>query len=219
MDTTLTTRFAPALRRWALPLVGGSLASLVLLPPATPLFVGLTLFVVWFFRDPEREPPEEGVLAPADGHVSVIRTDGDRVRVGVFMSPLDVHVTRAPTRGTVERLDHRPGAHRPAFSKESERNERVEFRIDDVDGALIAGWFARRISPYVSAGQTVDRGERIGHIAFGSRADVVLPERFDRDDVRVETGAAVRAGETVLAYTDEDRASGTEEVPNHTDED
>jgi phosphatidylserine decarboxylase len=238
MDTTLTTAFAPGLRRWALPLLAGAAVALVVLPPAVPLLLGLVVFVVWFFRDPERDPPESGVLAPADGHVSVIREDGDRVRVGVFMSPFDVHVTRAPVEGTVARVDHRSGGYKPAFSKDSERNERVEFGIDwenndstarvedddstarvedddstarvedeettRVDGALIAGWFARRITPYIRSGETVRRGQRIGHIAFGSRADVVLPPEYDRGDVRVTRGEEVRAGETVLAERDEE---------------
>ncbi len=208
MDTTLTTQFAPGLRRWALPLLVGSLLALVVLPPAAPGLVAAAAFVVWFFRDPDREPdhgtPPTGVLAPADGHVSVIREDGDRVRVGVFMSPFDVHVTRAPVGGRVDRLDHRPGGHWPAFSKASDRNERLEYRIDETDGALIAGWFARRITPYRSQGETVARGERTGHIAFGSRADVVLSPAFDREDVCVDLGDPVRAGETVLADRSDD---------------
>lgn len=203
MDTTLTTAFAPGLRRWALPLAVGSVLALFLLPPVTPILFGLTAFVVWFFRDPERTAPESGVVAPADGHVSVIREDGDRIRVGVFMSPFDVHVTRAPVGGTVERVDHRSGGNKPAFSKDSDRNERVEFGIDGVDGALIAGWFARRITPYIDGEETVARGQRIGHIAFGSRADVVLPAEYDRSDVRVARGEEVRAGETVIAATDD----------------
>ncbi len=165
-------------------------------------------------------------MSPADGHVSVVREDGDRVRVGVFMSPFDVHVCRAPADGAVTRLDHRGAAHKPAFAKESERNERFEYTLDAgdgdgdaegegdgaaagadgraerVDGALIAGWFARRITPYVSPGDTVTRGDRIGYIAFGSRADVVLPAGYTVDDVRVRRGEAVRAGESVLARRD-----------------
>ncbi|WP_225917837.1 protein sorting system archaetidylserine decarboxylase [Halobaculum sp. C46] len=195
---------------------------LFLVPPLGLLLLGVGAFSAYFYRDPEREPAGEGVLAPADGHVSVIREDGDRVRVGVFMSPFDVHVCRAPAGGAVARLDHRGAAHRPAFVKESERNERFEYTLregggdaDDgagggaeaepdgdagrVDGALIAGWFARRITPYVSPGDAVTRGERIGYIAFGSRADVVLPVGYTAEDVRVSRGEAVRAGESVVA--------------------
>jgi phosphatidylserine decarboxylase len=77
--------------------------------------------------------------------------------VGVFMNVTDVHVIRAPRSGTVEYRNHRPGAHRPAFSKESERNERVELRFDDYEVSMIAGWFARRIHPYVGVGDSVER--------------------------------------------------------------
>jgi len=198
MDTSFTTRLAPGVRRWALPLLAVGSVSVPLAPPVAVVTLVLAGFVVWFFRDPERTTPEAAVVAPADGHVSVLRTDGDRVRVGIFMSPLDVHVTRAPTGGRVERLDHRDGGHRPAFSKESERNERLEYRIDGVDGALIAGWFARRITPYVEHGDRLARGERTGHIAFGSRADLVLPPEYDLEDVTVTVGDAVRAGETAV---------------------
>jgi phosphatidylserine decarboxylase len=101
--------------------------------------------------------------------------------------------------GTVGTATHRPGAHRPAFTKESERNERVDVTLDTHDVSMIAGWFARRIYPYLAAGDAVTRGDRIGHIAFGSRADVLLPAAYDRDDLLVATGDAVRAGETVVA--------------------
>ena len=206
MDTTLTPRLAAGVRRWAVPPLVAAGLAVFLLPPAAPVLAALAGFVVWFFRDPERSPPADGILAPADGHVSVVRTDDDRVRVGIFMSPLDVHVTRAPTDGVVERLDHRDGGHWPAFTKESERNERLEYRVDGVDGALIAGWFARRITPYLSSDDRLARGQRIGHIAFGSRVDVVLPPTYDPDDIVVSVGDAVRAGETVVATRDETTA-------------
>jgi phosphatidylserine decarboxylase len=187
--------------------------ALFLFPPAAPVLLAVAGFVVWFFRDPTRSPPADGVLAPADGHVSVVRTDDGRVRVGIFMSPFDVHVTRAPTDGAVERVDHRDGGHWPAFTKESERNERLEYRVGGVDGALIAGWFARRITPYLSlsSDDRLARGQRIGHIAFGSRADLVLPPAYDRDDVAVSVGDPVRAGETVVAELDETDTGTTDE--------
>jgi len=211
MDTTPTTRLAAGVRRWAVPPLVGAALALFLFPPAAPVLLAVAGFVVWFFRDPARSPPADGVLAPADGHVSVVRTDDGRVRVGIFMSPFDVHVTRAPTDGAVERVDHRDGGHWPAFTKESERNERLEYRVGGVDGALIAGWFARRITPYLSSDDRLARGQRIGHIAFGSRADLVLPPAYDRDDVAVSVGDPVRAGETVVAELDETDAGPTDE--------
>ena len=192
-------RFAPGAWRYVLPPLLLGLPVLYIATPVGLALVGMSAFAAWFFRDPERTPAGEGVLSPADGRVSVIREEGDRVRVGVFMSPFDVHVNRAPVDGEVARLHHRGAAHKPAFSKDSDRNERVEFTVGDADGALIAGWFARRITPYVSRGDEVGRGERIGHIAFGSRADVVLPPEYELTDVRVGKGEKVRAGESILA--------------------
>ncbi|MCG1004386.1 MULTISPECIES: protein sorting system archaetidylserine decarboxylase [Halobacterium] len=168
--------------------------------------LALSAFVVWFHRDPERTPEGQGVLTPADGKVSVIReTDDGRVRVGVFMNVHDVHVNRAPLAGTVEAVDHREGGHRPAFDKESEHNERVRVTCDDYEVVLIAGAFARRIHPYVEPGDDLARGDRISHISFGSRADVILPLEYDRDDLRVENGERVSAGETVVARRSPDR--------------
>jgi len=190
---------APGARRFALPPLFAAIPLAVLAPPLGALALALGGFVVWFFRDPERTPPPNGVVAPADGRVSVVREEDGRLRVGVFMNVTDVHVLRAPMDGTVETATHRPGAHRPAFTKDSDRNERVDVAFDTHDVSMIAGWFARRIYPYLTASDTVTRGDRIGHIAFGSRADVLLPAAYDRDDLLVATGDAVRAGETVVA--------------------
>jgi phosphatidylserine decarboxylase len=190
---------APGARRRALGALLVALPVTPLSPPAGAALVAFALGTLWFLRDPERTPAGDGVLAPADGRVSVVREERERVRVGVFMNVTDVHVNRAPVDGTVESVEHRPGAHRPAFSKESERNERVDVDCGDYDLSLIAGAFARRIHPYVEAGDELRRGERVGHITFGSRADVLLPPAYDPDDLRVTEGDRVRAGETVLA--------------------
>jgi phosphatidylserine decarboxylase len=115
------------------------------------------------------------------------------------MNVTDVHVNRAPLADRVTEVTHVPGAHRPAFSKDSDRNERVVVTCEEVTVVLVAGWFARRITPYVEPGDSIDRGERIGHISFGSRVDVVLPPDVDRSALAVEEGDAVRAGETVVA--------------------
>lgn len=192
-------RFAPGTWRLVAPPVVGAAIAIVFSTLASAVLLAMALFVLWFHRDPDRSPPGTGIVAPADGRVSVLDRADDRVRVGVFMNVTDVHVNRAPLPGTVRDVDHLPGAHRPAFTKDSERNERVHFAFDDYRVTLIAGSFARRIHPHVEGGQTVERGERIGHVSFGSRADVLLPERVSMDDVRVETGDTVRAGETVIA--------------------
>ena len=157
------------------------------------------LGALWFHRDPERSPPPSGIVAPADGRVSVVREEGDRVRVAVFMNVTDVHVNRAPAPGTVESVTHTPGKHLPAFTKESDRNERVDIVCSEYELSLIAGAVARRIHPYIEAGTTLERGEKVGHISFGSRADVLLSSAYDIEDVRVSKGQRVRAGETVIA--------------------
>jgi phosphatidylserine decarboxylase len=190
---------APGGWRRALPPLLLALPALLVSPPLALALVAVGYFVVAFYRDPDREPPSSGVVSPADGRVSVVREEGDRIRVGVFMNVTDVHVNRAPLPGTVREVSHRPGAHRPAFSKESERNERVDVAFDDFEVSLIAGAFARRIFPYVEAGDELARGQRIGHISFGSRADVLLPPEYRRADLRVAGGDRVRAGETILA--------------------
>ena len=159
----------------------------------------LPLLVAVFFRDPEREPDGPGVVSPADGKVTVVREEDGRLRVGVFMNLHDVHVNRLPVGGTVSSVVHHDGAHRPAFSKDSDRNERTETRLDGFEVVQIAGAFARRVTTYPEKGDTVERGERLGVIAFGSRADVVFPPSYTRDDLRVEEGDRVRAGETVIA--------------------
>jgi phosphatidylserine decarboxylase len=168
-------------------------------PTAFSVAVALPILVAVFFRDPDREPDGSGVVSPADGKVSVVREEDGRLRVGVFMNLHDVHVNRAPVGGTVSSTVHHDGAHRPAFSKDSDRNERLETTIGGFGVVQIAGAFARRITTYVEEEEAVGRGERLGVIAFGSRADVVFPASYTRDDLRVEEGDRVRAGETVLA--------------------
>ncbi|MEF8801793.1 MAG: protein sorting system archaetidylserine decarboxylase [Halolamina sp.] len=194
---------APGAWRYGLPLI---VLGVLLTPFTGPVgiaLVALGVGALLFHRDPERTPPEAGVVAPADGAVSVIREEEGRIRVGVFMNVTDVHVNRAPMGGTVESVDHRSGANKPAFSKESERNERVDIAFEDHEVSLIAGWFARRIHPYVEVGDGLERGERIGHVSFGSRADILLPEGVRHADMRVKEGDDVRAGETVIAVWDD----------------
>ena len=198
-------RFAPGVWWYALPPALLAFPAFVVSPSLGVAMIGLAVGTVFFFRDPERTPPLDGVVSPADGRVTILRKEGDRIRVGLFMNVTDVHVNRAPDGGTVESVDHESGAHLPAFSKESERNEKVHVAISgerDYTVTLIAGAFARRITLYVEPGDELERGQRIGHIAFGSRADVLLPPEFDREDLRIEPGEKARAGETVIARKD-----------------
>ena len=195
---------APGALRYGLPPL---VAGFFLTPFSGPIGLGLVALgigAVLFHRDPEREPPDSGFVAPADGSVSVIREEEGRIRVGVFMNVTDVHVNRAPASGTVESVTHRDGANKPAFSKDSDRNERVDVECGEYEVSLIAGWFARRIHPYVEEGEELARGDKLGHISFGSRADVLLPERVEFADLRVKESEDVTAGETVVAVDTEE---------------
>ncbi|MFD1588673.1 protein sorting system archaetidylserine decarboxylase [Halorientalis brevis] len=194
----MCARVAQGTSRYAAPLTLLGFVS-VLFSPLSGLFVALAgIVVLAFHRDPDRVVPDTGIVAPADGRVSVIREEDDRLRVGIFMNLTDVHVNRAPLGGTVESVTHSPGAHWPAFIKESDRNEKVHVEFEDYTVVQIAGAVARRIYPYVEAGQTVERGDRIGHISFSSRVDVVFPEDVTREDLLVGKGESVTAGETRL---------------------
>ena len=167
-------------------------------------FAPLPLAVALFFRDPERVPPEEeGVVSPADGRVQRVDVDDGRSTLVVFMRLRDVHVNRSPVDAEVVEVEHVAGGHLPAFSKSSSRNERVETTLEAEDGVYevvqIAGALARRITTYVDEGDVLDRGERLGQIAFSSRVDLTLPERYTLDDLEVDEGDVVRAGETLVA--------------------
>lgn len=172
--------------RWAVPAVSA---------------LALSTAMVSFFRDPERTPGPEGrLLAPADGVVQGVEAWPDgRTRIATFMSPLNVHVNRAPTAGSVTSVEHLPGGYLPAFDKDSDRNERVVWHFDtelgDLEMVQIAGAVARRIVPYIREGGKVERGERIGLIRFGSRVDVYLPAGTQPG---VEVGQRLTAGESTL---------------------
>ncbi|QMU78542.1 phosphatidylserine decarboxylase [Streptacidiphilus sp. PB12-B1b] len=164
--------------------------------PASALGAGM----LWFFRDPERAIGEGRVISPADGVVQSIDAWPDgRTRVAVFMSPLNVHVNRAPLAGTVTSVEHVPGGFVPAFNKDSDRNERVVWHFDtelgDLEVVQIAGAVARRIIPYVPAGTKVEQGERVGLIRFGSRVDTYLPQGVEPG---VVVGQRTTAGVTRL---------------------
>ncbi|CCB77543.1 MULTISPECIES: phosphatidylserine decarboxylase [Streptomycetaceae] len=199
-------RLARGASPWLLPTVAAAAVSLsrarrsgrwaAAAVPTTALAASM----LWFFRDPEREIAHGRVLSPADGVVqSIMPWKDGRTRVAIFMSPLNVHVNRAPLAGTVTSVEHLPGGFVPAFNKESEHNERVVWHFDtelgDIEVVQIAGAVARRIVPYIASGTKIAQGERIGLIRFGSRVDVYLPEGIE---AAVEVGQATQAGVTRL---------------------
>jgi phosphatidylserine decarboxylase len=205
------------INREGFPFVGGfALASLILFWIWSPLgWIGtvLTLWCVYFFRDPGRVTPvREGlVVAPADGRVSKIihamppkELDfGERPlpRVSIFMSVFDCHVNRSPVAGRIERIAYKAGTFINAdLDKASEDNERNSFLIATSGARIavtqIAGLIARRIVLFKREGASVAAGERIGMIRFGSRVDVYLPEGTRP---LVAEGQTATAGETVIA--------------------
>ncbi|MGP3967474.1 phosphatidylserine decarboxylase [Streptomyces sp. 6N223] len=199
-------RLARGASPWLLPTVAAAAVSLARsrrsgrwAAAAVPT-TALAAAMLWFFRDPEREIGTGRVISPADGVVQSITPWQDgRTRVAIFMSPLNVHVNRAPVAGTVTSVEHIPGGFVPAFDKESENNERVVWRLacelGELEMVQIAGAVARRIVPYVPEGTKVEQGERVGLIRFGSRVDVYLPQGIEP---AVEVGARTTAGVTRL---------------------
>jgi phosphatidylserine decarboxylase len=170
-------------------------------------FLVLGLFVLYFFRDPEREIPRdpEAVVSPADGRVTVVRQeelDGKPgQRISIFLSVFDVHVNRAPVSGTIAALDYRRGSfHGALFERASAENEQNVIRIVTPRGDMvfkqIAGLIARRILFWKAQGDAVAIGDRVGMIRFGSRVDVWLPPAAH---ISVRPGDTVRGGASVLA--------------------
>jgi phosphatidylserine decarboxylase len=207
-----------------------SLVSLVLYFVYAPLgWVGLvlTLWCIYFFRNPDRVTPErEGLLiSPADGIVQMIAEVAPPkeldmgtepvVRVSVFMNVFDCHVNRIPCDGRIGRLVYIPGQFLNAsFDKASEENERQMIRIDLDSGAFvgavqIAGLVARRIICYLEDDQTVLAGERFGLIRFGSRVDVYLPPSAVS---QVVIGQKCISGETIIADLKSDEPARSGEV-------
>ncbi|MBF0184742.1 MAG: phosphatidylserine decarboxylase family protein [Magnetococcales bacterium] len=172
----------------------------------------LTGWCIWFFRDPERHPPQgDGVvIAPADGRVIVIEEvaaaplSGQPARkCSIFMNVFNVHVNRCPIDGTVSKLAYHPGRFlNAAVDKASVENERMEILLTSPSGVLlpfvqVAGLIARRIICRLQPGQEVVQGGRFGLIRFGSRVDLYLPL-----SARIVVGLNehTRAGETILAH-------------------
>jgi phosphatidylserine decarboxylase len=170
----------------------------------------LTLFVMWFFRNPERTAPENPfqLISPADGKVIRIEevssggdTDRSFLKISIFMNVFNVHVNRIPCSGQVASIRYSPGKFLSAnLDKASALNEKNTVLIRRDDGReiiviQIAGLIARRIVCWVKEGTNVKKGERFGLIRFGSRVEVLLPLG---STPLVKTGDKVRAGETPI---------------------
>ncbi|MEO5951870.1 MAG: phosphatidylserine decarboxylase [Chloroflexia bacterium] len=166
-------------------------------------FYLLAVFCLWFFRDPDRVVPDGPVaVSPADGKVVSISKDPDgRTRLGIFLNVFDVHVNRSPIAGKITRRTYKTGKFLVASNnKAGSENEQNTFVVEGEGTTLefsqIAGLIARRIVWYKDTGDTVERGERVGLIKFGSRVDVL----FNADwKLNVTLGDRVSAGSSIIA--------------------
>jgi phosphatidylserine decarboxylase len=179
--------------------------------------LALTLWSIYFFRDPLRGVPQEDglLIAPADGLVQMVTAavppaelglgTAPLTRVSIFLSVFDVHINRSPCAATVDVVAYRPGKFLNANAdKASDDNERMAIALRRADGRVvgcvqIAGWVARRIVCTIKPGQAVAAGERFGHIRFGSRTDLYLPSGAR---LLVAAGQRMIGGETVMAELD-----------------
>jgi phosphatidylserine decarboxylase len=209
--------------RWAVIFAAITIVLFMIWNPLGRIGVVLTLWCLYFFRDPDRvTPTREGlVISPADGVINLITEasppeelglgDMTRTRVSIFMNVFNCHVNRSPITGKVKRVAYRPGLFLNAdLDKASDANERNSMVIERADGqdivvVQIAGLVARRIVCDVKEGHDLAAGERFGIIRFGSRLDVYLPQGAVP---LVAVGQTAIAGETVLADT-------TLAVPHH----
>lgn len=188
---------------YALGLIAGGLAVTFLTSWfwALPFYV-LAAFCLYFFRDPEREIPQGPVaVSPADGKVVAVRTEHGFTRLSIFLNIFDVHVNRAPIGGDITEVRYQPGkfmvASRELASSQNEQNTIVvRDQVSTVVFKQIAGLIARRIVCYKKPGDSVQTGERIGLIKFGSRVDVHFGPEWE---LAVKPGERVRAGSSILA--------------------
>ena len=167
----------------------------------------LAIFFLWFFRDPERTVPTGSglIVSPADGLVTeavpIATFEGPRQRISIFLSVFDVHVNRSPIAGVITAVRYKKGkylnAMNPACAERNEQNS-VTVRGEGMEITFkqIAGLLARRIVFNPREGDSLERGQRVGMIKFGSRTDIILPAEAE---LRVKTGQRVKGGLSVLA--------------------
>lgn len=187
-----------------------TVVSVIWLPPLTLLWVALIGFTMYFFRDPERESPNDPdiAVAPADGHVvaieEVIENDAlfrPMICVSIFLSVVDVHVNRSPIAGRITYSEGRKGKYLDARNPESARKNaqrlwviegpRVTVAVRQITGAI-----ARRIVPWSKVGDELVQGEKFGMIRFGSRTEIYVPVD---SKILVRVGESVRAGVSPIA--------------------
>jgi len=189
--------------RFLIPLlISAGLAFLFGLNLAGLLVLLMAVFVAFFFRNPRREIPADPdiIVSPADGKVVKVERVGKVTRLSIFLSIFNVHVNRSPIAGRIESIEYRKGKFKAAFTDAaSVENERNTLMITDGRIKLvvtqIAGIAARRIVCWKKVGETVEKGQLIGLIRFGSRVDVLFPAGAE---VTVKVGAKVRGGSSPI---------------------
>ncbi len=173
--------------------------------------IGLSLFILYFFRDPERQIPPDplAVVSPADGTVYRIdhdykdeTTGEEKLRISIFLSIFNVHINRFPVSGKIEKKELRTGKFMNAMNHlASEENTQVILTISTEHGIVvvkqIVGLIARRIVSNAEEGGTAVKGERYGLMRFGSRMDVILPKTAK---AAVKLKDKVEGGSSVVAY-------------------
>ena len=175
-------------------------------------FLFLSLFTLWFFRDPERhfDSKDNQLLSAADGKICFIGEENPpsetqfkekMKKVSIFMNVFNVHVNRSPVNGNIKKIIYKNGKFfNASLDKASEHNERnsfiIETNTDKIVVVQIAGLIARRILSFISEGNKIDKGDRIGLIRFGSRVDIYFPPTYD---IKVNQNDIVVAGETIIA--------------------
>jgi len=176
------------------------------------IFFFLSLFTLWFFRDPERyfDSKDNQLLSAADGKICFIGEENPpsetqfkekMKKVSIFMNVFNVHVNRSPVNGNIKKIIYKNGKFfNASLDKASEHNERnsfiIETNTDKIVVVQIAGLIARRILSFISEGNKIDKGDRIGLIRFGSRVDIYFPPTYD---IKVNQNDIVVAGETIIA--------------------
>jgi len=174
------------------------------------LSLALVVFILFFFRDPDRETPDDDslIISPADGKVVMVKeVDEDiymkskAIQISIFLSPLNVHVNRVPASGTIEYVKYHPGVYLMAWDERaSSMNERADFGLKLNSGVKvffrqITGFLARRIVYSITEQDEVKAGSRFGMMKFGSRMDVLVPGEVE---VSVKEGDRTVASESVI---------------------
>ncbi len=170
----------------------------------------LVIFILFFFRDPDRVTPDDDslIISPADGKVVMVKEieeeiylKGKATQISIFLSPMNVHVNRVPASGTIEYVKYHPGVYLMAWDERaSSMNERADFGLKLNSGLKIffrqiTGFLARRIVYSITETDRVKAGDRFGMMKFGSRMDVLVPEEVQ---VMVREGDHTVAGESIL---------------------